>query len=66
MLKLSREKGYKETYSSGWLTTFWLICLIIKELPDPYWLISVFTFIPILGPLNAINYYWDKNNHGHL
>ena len=61
MLKLSQEKGYKETYSSGWLTIFWFILTSLSSLPDPYWLISVFTFIPLLGPLNAINYYWDKN-----
>ncbi len=61
MLKLSQEKNYKETYSSGWLTAFWFILALLSRLPDPYWLISISTFIPLLGPLNAINYYWEKS-----
>ena len=61
MLKLSQEKGYKETYSSGWLTASWFILGILSRLPDPYWLICFFTFIPLLAPLNAMNYYWDKD-----
>lgn len=62
MLKLSQENGYKETYSSGWLTAAWFIITLLSRLPDPFWSVSMFTFIPLLGPLNAINFYWDKNN----
>jgi len=61
MLKLSQEKGYKETYSSGWLTAAWFILTVLYRLPEPFWLISVIAFLPLLEPLGAINYYWEQS-----
>jgi hypothetical protein len=29
-------------------------------LPDPIWLISLFSFFPLLTVLKAANFYWEK------
>jgi hypothetical protein len=56
----ARQEGYRDEYSSGWRTFFWFIIKLMSRLPDPYWLISTLTFLPLVAPLDAMNYYLNK------
>lgn len=38
----------------------YFVILILYKLPDPYWLISLFTFAPMLPLVKATNAYWQK------
>ena len=40
----------------------YFILSILWRLPDPYWLISFFTFIPMLPLIKATNAYWEKED----
>src|SRR5574341_995101 len=60
ILVLAKEKGYTENYSPGFLTILYIIISLLWRLPDPYWLISYFSFVPLLSIVNAINYYWKR------
>ena len=53
VLKLTKKEGYKESFSAGWLAVFWLIISLLGILPDPYWLISGLSFMPLIPPLQA-------------
>ena len=60
MLEYARKVKYKEVYSPGWKAFLWVMINIMWYLPDPFWLIGIFAFLPLLAPLNAMNYYLKK------
>ncbi|MHB1342721.1 MAG: DUF4339 domain-containing protein [Coriobacteriia bacterium] len=43
------------TWSPGWLTAAYLLLLLSSRLPDPLWLVSVFSFVPLLPVIRTIN-----------
>ena len=49
-------KGYGQTYSSGWLFAGFLGCNLLSRLPDPFWLISLLSFVFAIAPFKALNY----------
>lgn len=51
--KAALEYGVTSTLSAGWMGLAYLLLSIISNGPDPYWLISIFSFFPILG-FNAL------------
>jgi len=42
-------------YSAGWLTVAYLVWLLTWRLPDPFWIVSYMTFVPLLPVVAAIN-----------
>ncbi len=60
ILELTKKEGYRESFSAGWLTSYWIIISYLWKLPDPYWLISFLSFLPLISPLQAMNFYWNK------
>ena len=60
ILNLTKEEGYTKTFSSIGLAIFWIVMIFLSWLPDPYWLISFFSVLALIPPLQAMNYYWDK------
>lgn len=58
--KYLKEKDSPCDYSPGMIGLSYFIIFILWRLPDPYWLISFFTFIPMLPLVNAMNSYWQK------
>lgn len=58
----AKKEGYKGKYSSGWRTFFWwIISLIIFISQHFIALFSIFSFLPLLSLLKAINFYYRKN-----
>jgi hypothetical protein len=60
MLEYAKKEGYKKEYSSIMRVWGWFIINMMARLPDPFWLISSFSFLFLLSPLNAMNYYLNK------
>lgn len=54
--KYSKSKGYGKSFSSIGLFIAFLLINISSKLPDPYWLISLLSFIPLIQPLKALNF----------
>ncbi|AKQ47686.1 hypothetical protein TH63_12350 [Rufibacter radiotolerans] len=60
VLVRAQEQGYQESYSSGGLLFAFFILTLLSRLPDPLWLISLFSFLPLIPVLNARNYFFRK------
>lgn len=58
--KYLKEKNSPCDYSPAMIGISYFIISILYKLPDPYWLISIFMFIPMLPLVNAMNTYWQK------
>jgi hypothetical protein len=51
-------QGCRSSISPGWLTVAYIILGATWQLPDPYWLIGLISFVPLLpvqGVINEIN-----------
>lgn len=57
---LAEVKGYREKPSPALINGLYVFFLVLRRLPDPIWLISLFSFLPLLTILKAANYYWKK------
>jgi len=53
--KYANENGMQKTFTPGGLATAYILIFITYKLPDPTWLISTFTFIPLLTTQKTIN-----------
>ena len=62
VLKLANRENYPEKYSPTIIGISFFILNALWRLPDPYWLISYFTFLPMIPIVKAMNFYWQKEN----
>ncbi|RCJ19708.1 hypothetical protein A6770_06100 [Nostoc minutum NIES-26] len=62
---LAEEQGYRVKASPFQVTFFYWIFVVLTKLPEPWWLISFFSFIPLLTVVKALNYYWGQQQQ-HL
>jgi hypothetical protein len=56
ILEFAKEKGYNDNYSPTILFSGFLIGIISGWLPDPFWLISILSFIFFIPPFKALNF----------
>lgn len=56
ILKLSRNYGYKQNYSPIILFLGIFIMNLFAYLPDPYFIITIFSFVFIIPPFKALNF----------
>lgn len=56
ILEFAKEKGCTNSYSSSTLFVCFFIGNLLSKLPDPFWLISVFSFVFIIPPFEALNF----------
>ena len=56
ILKFAQQKGYNETYSSVLLFIGFFVGNFLAYLPDPFWLISILSFIFLIPAFNALNF----------
>ncbi len=56
ILVYAREKGYNNNYSSVLLLIGFVIVNLMSRLPDPFWLVSIASFIFLIPPFMALNY----------
>ncbi|WP_445115078.1 hypothetical protein [Acinetobacter sp. WZC-1] len=52
----AKEKHYSDDFSAGWMFIGYIVMLLSIHLPDPYWLISTFSFVFLLPAFEALNY----------
>lgn len=62
ILTFAKKKGYTQHYSSTLLFIGFFIGNLLSSLPDPLWLISIFSFVFFIPPFNAINYAKQNSN----
>ena len=49
----------KVLHTSVLAIVFFVIAALYR-LPDPYWLLALLAFVPLMPVQNAINFYWDR------
>jgi hypothetical protein len=56
ILDFAQEKKYSKCYSSSFLFFGFLISNLLSRLPEPFWLISLLSFIFLIPPFKALNF----------
>ncbi|MFN3405113.1 MAG: DUF4234 domain-containing protein [Cytophagaceae bacterium] len=64
ILKYARKHGYAGNYSSWGLFVGFFILNLLSRLPEPFWLVSIFSFVFLIEPFNALLY--AKQNSGEF
>ena len=64
ILEYAKKEDYEGDYSSGWRTFFW----IVLNLSSSYisGLLVSLTFLPLLSPLNAANFYYGQTEKNYV
>lgn len=58
---LRLKADFIENPSPGWLTfLYFLFTFIANQLPDPWWLLGLLGFLPLLSAQGVLNEYWEK------
>jgi len=57
------KNGIAGAYSPILIGITYFVMSILWKLPDPYWLVSYLSFIPMLPLLNSLNIYWQNKEH---
>jgi hypothetical protein len=59
---LAEEKGYTKKHSAGWITIAYIGLYLLWRLPDPFWLLYLLSFLPLITIVKVLNYYWRKEH----
>lgn len=62
ILDFAQQKGYKVSYSPNLLFFGYFVVNILSRLPNPYWLISLFSFVFLIPSFLALNYAKQNSN----
>lgn len=56
ILEFSKKKEYQNSYSSVSLYIGFFVVNNLHRLPDPFWLISIMSFVFLIPPFKALNF----------
>lgn len=56
ILKYAKEKDYQQSFSPTFAFIGVLVFNLLAQLPDPYWMISSFSFLFMIAPFLALNF----------
>lgn len=56
ILDFAQEKNYDKSYSSNFLFFGFIILNFLSKLPEPFWLISILSFLFLIPPFKALNF----------
>ncbi|MBC3541325.1 hypothetical protein ACFSC6_14915 [Rufibacter sediminis] len=62
VLERAQSVGYPKSYSPAVLFSVYVLITLLSRLPDPLWLLSLFSFLPLIPVLQARNYFFRKAN----
>ncbi len=57
---IAAEKGYEERYSPLLLSACFIMLNLLANKDNPMWFMAMFSFVPLIVALNAVNFYWQK------
>ena len=57
---LAEEEGYRRRPSPFLITLIYWSLIILCQLPIPFKLIGLLTFLPLISILRAFNFYWER------
>jgi hypothetical protein len=57
---IAYDKKFGEN-SASLLALLYVVLVFLQRLPDPLWLISMFTFLAFIEPVRVMNFYWAKS-----
>lgn len=63
--KLLKRENIHTSYSPVLIGVSFFILSVLYKLPDPYWLVSFLSFLPVLPIVEAMNQYYEKHD-SHL
>lgn len=63
ILKYAHSKGYSKSYSPGIVFGLFILLNLSSRLPDPFMLISFFSFFLLLLPFNALNFAIEEDEN---
>lgn len=56
ILGTAKKKGHKAGFSHGSLTAAYIAITVLHKLPDPWWWLSVLSFVPIIPAVQAVRF----------
>ncbi len=56
IIEFAKEKGYEKNYSSTTLFVGFIVGNLLTKLPDPFWLVSIGSFVFLIPPFQALNF----------
>lgn len=56
ILDFAKEKEYKDSFSATSLFVGFIVASLLAQLPEPFWLISLVSFIFLIPPFKALNF----------
>lgn len=59
----AQSKGYEKTILPGLSAIGFITLSFMSRLPSPFWLISYFSFVPLIPIVKAFNYYYTIEQH---
>jgi len=60
--KYSILHDYPKGINSGLIFIVFLVLNFLSEIPDPYWMISLLTFVPLMSAFRALNFAIENSN----
>ncbi|MDP8260447.1 MAG: hypothetical protein P9L96_05575 [Candidatus Gygaella obscura] len=57
---ITAEKGYEEKYSPILLSACFIMLNLLANKDNLMWFMAIFSFVPLVVALNAVNFYWQK------
>ena len=64
--EFSKEVGLEKLFSPGSTLLFWMIFTAAWKAPDPYWLISNLSVVPLVVVQGVLNSYWKNEQTGRV
>ncbi len=56
ILELARNAGYSKTFHPALLHVIYVVIILLSYLPEPYFLISLLSFVIFIQPFQALNF----------
>jgi len=60
IMEYAGRSGIEKVFSPGWMLVQYIVLTALWRLPDPYWLLSLFSIAPLTMVQETLNEYWKK------
>lgn len=56
----SKAAGIEESFSPGMILILIIIFNVFSRLPEPYWMLSLLSVLPLTAVQRVLNTYWEN------